>query len=200
MILRFVLVLLLSLNVALAADTLTKEQLPLSDTNVLTLERPAQFQLKLVQDPEDSSRPAIRLSVTGPDGNNRVIFKIFAGKLAGAGPESQADLAAALQKLGAAYMAGSVEQTNEMHDLKLSQPGSRGAYCSYTDARLVGAALTPPGEYRVITLALVRINDYLFTIQGGSDDKHGVDYLAAIGILNTLKVESKAPDKSAKPQ
>ncbi len=194
MIIRNVLaVLLASLTGLQAADSLIREQLPLNQTNVLVLEHPAQFEVKTVQEPEDQMRPAIRISVAGQDGSYRVVFKIFAGALQEAGPQSQADLDKAVLKMGAPYVPNSVEGTNEVHDLKLSQPGSLGAYSVFTDASLVAVAQPPAGEYRVMTLGLVRIGNFIFKIQGGSGDQHGVDYQAALKILSGLKVEAKSP-------
>ena len=187
--------LLVSLTGVLAADTLTR-QVPLSASELLTLELPSQFRLAVVKESADEFRPAIRLCVTNGNGSYRVVFKIFAGKLLDSGPQKQEDLDAAVRKMGAVYAAASVEMTNAVHDLKLPQEGSLGAYGTFTDASLVSVIQPPPDQYRVITVGLVRIGGYLFTIRGGSGDKHGEDYKAALGILAGLKVETKPADDS----
>src|ERR1700761_6423438 len=109
-----------------AAEAVT-QQVPLSTTELLTLQVPAPFQLTVVKESEDGYRPAIRLLATNTDGTISVVFKIFTGKIQDRGPQNQGELDAAVQKMGAVYASASVEKTNEVHDLNLPQSGSLGA-------------------------------------------------------------------------
>src|ERR1700744_5720139 len=101
-----------------AAEVETK-QVPLSTSELLTLQVPAPFQLAVVKESEDGFRPAIRLLATNTDGTISVVFKIFTGKIQDRGPQNQGELDAAVQKMGAVYVSASVEKTNEVHDLNL---------------------------------------------------------------------------------
>jgi hypothetical protein len=183
-----------------AADVLTRERAALSDTTELVLEHPASFQFAKVREVADAFRPAISLRLVNAQGSNNIVFKIFAGRILGDGPQNQAELDAAVQKMGEMYVTASMERTNEVHQLKLPQTGGWGAYSVFTDASLVHVVQPPADQYRIITVGMVRIGDYLFTIRGGSNDKDSLDYQALIDILNSLKVESHPPDPNYEPQ
>jgi hypothetical protein len=194
------LLLLLSLIGLPAADLLTQEHAPLSATEILTLEHPAQFRYAVVREVVDAFRPAICLRLVNAQGSNSVVFKIFAGKILGDGPQSQAELDAAVQKMNQVYVPASIEKTNEVYHLKLGQTGAFGAYGVFTDASLVQVVQPPADQYRIITGGLVRIGGYLFTIRGGSNDKDGADYQSMLTILNSLKVLPRPPEDSSLPQ
>ncbi len=193
-----ILLLLLSLTGLQAADVVTK-QVPLSTSELLTLQVPTPFQLAVVKESEDGYRPAIRLLATNTDGSIRVVFKIFTGKIQDKGPQSQQEMDVAVQKMGAIYVSGSVEKTNEVHVLKLPQAGSLGAYSIYTDASLVSVLQPPPGQYRVVTLGIEKIGGYLFTIQGGSEDRTGEDFKAALKMIAELKVDTEPVKDDSQP-
>ena len=197
---RVLLLLLLSLAGIWAADVLTREHATLSDTTELVLEHPASFQFAKVREVVDAFRPAITLRLVNAQGSNSIVFKIFAGRILGDGPQNQAELDAAVQKMGEVYVPASMEKTNEVHHLKLPQTGGWGAYSVFTDASLIHVIHPPADQYRIITIGMVRLGDYLFTIRGGSDDKDSADYQTMLGILNTLKVESHQPDPNSEPQ
>lgn len=194
------LLLLLSVTGMLAADVLTREHTTLSDTTELVLEHPASFQVAKVREVVDAFRPAITLRLVNAQGSNSIVFKIFADRILGDGPQNQEQLDAAVQKMGAVYVTASMERTNEVHHLKLPQTGGWGAYSMFTDASLIHVIHPPDDQYRIITVGLVRLGDYLFTIRGGSNDQDSPDFQSLIGILNTLKVESRQSDTNAEPQ
>jgi hypothetical protein len=197
---RVLLLLLLSLTGMWAADVLTRERTALSDTTELVLEHPASFQFTKVREVVDAFRPALRLRLVNAQGSNNIVFKIFAARIMGDGPQTQAELDVAVQKMGEVYVTASMEKTNEVQHLKLPQTGGWGAYSVFTDASLIHVVNPPADQYRVITVGAVRLGDYLFTIRGGSNDKDSPDYQALIGILNSLRVESHPPDPDYEPQ
>ena len=193
-----VLLVLLSSAGMKAADVEIK-QVPLSTSELLTLQVPAPFQLAVVKESEDGFRPAIRLLATNTDGSIRVVLKIFTGKIQDKGPQNQEELNAAVQKMSAVYVSGSVEKTNTVYVLKLPQAGSLGAYTIYTDVSLVSVLQPPPGQYRVVMLGMARIGDYLFTIQCGSEDRDGEDFKAALKMMAGLKVDTEAVKEDSQP-
>ena len=192
--------LLLSLTGLRAADVLVSEQTPLSPTEMLTLRHPASYHFAVVKEVVDAFRPAICLRLVNAQGSNSVVFKIFAGKILGDGPQTQLDLNAAVQKMNQVYVPASVEKTNLVFQLRLDQSGAFGAYGVFTDASLIHVVQPPADQYRIITMGLVRIGGYLFSIRGGSNDKDSADYENVVATLNTLKVLPRPPEDKSQPQ
>jgi|GEM_PF-5901662 len=190
--------LLMTAVTALAADKIVKEEASLSPTHKLTFEHPERFRYDVVQQPDDAFRPALRFRTFGADGISTLSFKLFASKDDDGKLKTQADVDAAVMSLGASYVEGSVEKTNTVR--RVQHKNGTGAYCVFTDASLVGVARLPPGQFRYITLGLVKVGDYVVAVRGYSNTKDGEeDHKAMLSILEGLKVEKKEgkPSKDA---
>jgi len=186
---RALTLLLITSVTALAADKLVKEEASLSPTHKVSFEHPKRFQYDLVQQPDDGFRPALRFRSFGTDGISTLSFKLFASKDDDGTLKTQTEIDAAVMKMGASYVESSVEKTNIVR--RLQHKNGAGAYCIFTDADLVGIAQLRPGQFRHITLGLVKVGDYVFIVRGYSNTKDGDDHKAMLSILEGLKIESK---------
>jgi len=186
---RALTILLMTAFAALAADKMVKEEASLSPTHKVAFEHPERLRYDLVQQPDDAFRPALRFRSFGADGISTLSFKFFASKDDNGTFKTQADIDAAVMKMGASYVEGSVEKTNTLR--RLQHKSGTGAYCIFTDADLVGVARLPPGQFRYITLGLVKVGDYVLTVRGYSNTKDGDDYKAMLSVLEGLKIVEK---------
>ncbi len=194
---RALTILLIATATAFAADKLVKEEVSLTPTNKLTFEHPERFHYDVVQQPDDGFRTALRLRCFGADGISTLSFKLFASKDDGGTLKTQTEVDAAVKKMGAGYVDGSVEKTNAVHHIK--HKTGAGAYSVFTDADLEGVAQLRPGQFRHITLGLVKVGDFVFTVRGYSNGKDGDDYRAMLTVLEGLSIENKvAEDKPKK--
>jgi hypothetical protein len=175
-----------STTVLTTNNTLNEEAF-LSPTERATFEHPKQFLYDVTEDPDDVFQAAMRLRVFGDDGISSLSFKIYAKKDENGELAGQKEVDAAVQKMGAGYAKGSVEKTNAVYHLVLKN--GMGAYSVFTDADLVNVVKLPPGQFRHMTLGLIKIGEYGFIVRGYSNTKEGADYKAILGILESLKVE-----------
>ena len=98
-------------------------------------------------------------------------------------------------KMGRSYVEGSVEKINVVW--RIQYKNGVGVYCVFTDASLEGVARLPPGQFRYLTLGLVKVGDYVFTVRGYSNSKDEEDHKTMLSILEGLKIERK-DEKSGK--
>src|SRR5216117_2498394 len=94
---------------AFAADKMVKEEVSLSPTHKLAFEHPERFRYDVVQQPDDGFRTALRFRCFGADGISILSFKLFASKDDDGALKTQTDVDAAVKKMGASYVEGSVE-------------------------------------------------------------------------------------------
>lgn len=189
-------ILLIATTTAFAADKMVKEEVSLTPTNQLTFEHPERFRYDVVQQPDDGFRTALRFRCFGADDISTLSFKLFAGKDADGTLKTQTEVDAAVKKMGASYVDGSVEKTNAVQRMK--HKTGAGAYSVFTDADLAGVAQLRPGEFRHITLGLVKVGDFVFTVRGYSNGKDGDDYKAMVTVFEGLSIEKKAADDKPK--
>jgi hypothetical protein len=193
---RALAILLATAVTALAADKMVKEELSLSQAHKIEFEHPERLRYDMVQQPDDGFRTALRFRIFGTDGISTLSFKLFASKDDGGNLKSQAEVEAAVKKMGTSYVEGSVEKTNTVRSIQ--HKSGAAAYCVFTDADLVGVVQLRPGQFRHITLGLVKVGDYIFTVRGYSNSKDGDDYKAMLNVFESLKIEKKS--KQEKPK
>jgi len=170
----------------------------LSPTHKLAFEHPERFRYDVVQQPDDGFRTALRFRSFGADGISTLSFKLFASKDDKDTLKSQTELEAAVKEMGASYVQGSVEKTNTVR--RIQHKSGAAAYCLFTDADLAGVVHLRPGQFRHITLGLVKVGDYIFTVRGYSNSKDGDDYKAMLSVLEGLKIEKKSTDEKPKKE
>jgi hypothetical protein len=193
---RALTILLISCGTALAADKMVKEEASLSPTHKLALEHPERFRYDVVQQPDDGFRTALRFRSFGADGISTLSFKLLASKDDAGALKSQTEVEAAVKEMGASYVEGSVEKTNTVR--RIQHKSGAAAYCHFTDADLARVVHLRPGQFRHITLGLVKVGDYVFTVRGYSNSKDGDDYKAMLTVLEGLKIEKQLTDEKPK--
>lgn len=193
---RLLSILLVASTTAFAADKMVKEEVPLTSTNKLTLEHPERFSYDVVQQPDDGFRTALRFRSFGTNGISTLSFKLFASIDSDGKLKTQADIDTVVKKMGESYVNESVEKTNTVRHIQSKT--ATGAYCVFTDADLVGVADLRPGQFRHITLGLVKVNDFVFSVRGYSNLKDGGDYQTMLSVLEGLQIEKKAAEERQK--
>lgn len=92
-----------------------------------------------------------------------------------------------LVQFSARFAAGSVEKTAVLHDLTLSK--GCGAYCTFTDASLVGKP-PEPGNYKTQSSGLIQFDDALFaTVTLFCDDVGSGEFAEMLAIANSLRAK-----------
>jgi hypothetical protein len=92
-----------------------------------------------------------------------------------------------LVQYSARFAAGSVEKTAVLHDLTLSK--GCGAYCTFTDASLVGKP-PEPGNYKMQSSGLIQFDDALFaTFTLFCDDVGAGEFAEMLAITNSLRAK-----------
>src|SRR5215813_6748006 len=153
------------------------------------LEHSKRFHYDVVLQPDDRFRAALRFRSFGAEGISTLSFKVFASPADADSLKTQAEIEAAVKKMSASYVEGSVEKTNTVR--RLQPKSGAGAYCVFTDADLAGVAQLRPGQFRHITLGLVKVGDYVFIVRGYSNSKDGDDYKAMLSVLEGLSIQKK---------
>ena len=85
------------------------------------------------------------------------------------------------------YVVGSVEQG--MHFEELQPRNGSGTYCIFTDAKLVGAATLPPGEYLHSTTGIKSWRGCMALFTLFSNNTTSEEYLSAMKVLRESVVE-----------
>src|SRR5262249_50628139 len=119
-------ILLITTVTAFTAEKVVKEEASLSPTHKLTLLHPERIRYDVVQQPDDSFKAALRFRSFGTNGISTLSFKLFASPVDAGRLKTQAEIDAAVKKMGASYVEGSVEKTNSVR--RLPQKNGAGAY------------------------------------------------------------------------
>ena len=194
---RTLIILLVAAVASLAADNVAKEEVSLSPTHRLRFDHAEKLRYDVVPQPGYTFSPAMRFRCFESDGVNTLQFSLFASKDGVGAFKTQEDVDATVKRMGTGYVDMSVEKTT--NTLRRIQPKSGfGAYCVFTDADLVGVTHLRSGEFRCVTVGLVKVGDYIFTVRGYSNTKDGADFKAVVDLLESLSIEEKVAEEKPK--
>jgi hypothetical protein len=185
---RAFLLFLVAAATAIGAEKVSSEY-QLTPSEKVVVQYPERFRYDVAKDPDDAFRPSIRLRAFDSNNVSTLSFKVFPGRDAEVRLVGQKEIDEALAKISASYVAGSVEKTNAPQHLR--PENGLGAYCSLTDAELAGVTKLPLGQFRYITFAVLKIDNYVFSVRGYSNSKDDGNYKAILSVLEGLKVEKK---------
>lgn len=92
-----------------------------------------------------------------------------------------------------AYVEGSVEKAMQFEELQ-PRTGS-GTFCTFTDAKLVGKAEVPPGEFRYVTAGVKAWPGVGAVFSLFSQDPRAREHQALLALLRESVVEKPVPLK-----
>ena len=170
-------------------------EVALSKKEVLLVNKPhgyvyRQTKAKDAPDPSNNKKNALQFSYFNEVGNKTFSFRIFIYN----DPENQVhNDKRARQLLGQyceKYKSDSVEQ-NVRIQTKFTRETVPVLYCAFTDSTLAKARQLKPGQFRNVTLALVRQKGYVFFSVAYSNRTSGKLYRRFLNTLSSLYIQNR---------
>ena len=141
----------------------------------VTFQQPWRFSFNKVENPNDTSRPALRLS----DGTHNICsfsFELFISKDISGQFATQNEINLSTKKLMEEYTGKSQENAV----CNLQPKNGKGAYCIFTNVNLT-----------MISMGIVKIDDYIFKVRGYYDANGKTDFKDFLTVLESLKIEKR---------
>ncbi len=177
----------------LLLPTLMSFEIPLSQNDVLQLVKPKGYIYRISKnaaDPENQKKSALQFSYFNNVGYKSFVFRIFIYR----DPENYVNNATNAKSYIRDYCKN--YQNNSIENQVIIRTKSRGRgdyvyYCSFTDSTISKRGKVKPGQFRNISLAMVRQNGYVFIAVAYSNSLSGKLYKRYLNTLASIKIKNK---------